>query len=238
MGEQMKHIFSREQNATNAYNDAYLTFERFQLASGPVELVDFSTLVSEATGMFGRTELAIRQSDRYIAIGIREGTARELYRDGMELNRRGLDLLDRSRTALDRLRHCDDAAWKNPQLGGILETHRLNLMTEIAELEIRGSDVKQIDDAVAECISAAKKGPEGLASFLSEKIDRLDSVRREPDRGSRVNSVPVWKIIGIALFIGAWIWGAVSCGFFGCTVSSTVAPGVLAVIGAVLIAFC
>jgi hypothetical protein len=234
----MNSIFSREQNATNTYNDAYLIFERFQLASGPVELVDFSTLVSEAVGMFGRVELAIRQSDRYIAIGIREGTARELYRDGMELNRRGLDLLQRARTALDGLRHCDGSAWKNPQLGGILETHRQNLMTEIAELELRGSEVKQIDEAVAECISAAKNGAEGLASYLSEKIDRMDSVRREPDRGSRVNSVPVWKIVGIALFIGAWIWGAVSCGFFGCTVSSTVAPGVLAVIGAVLIAFC
>jgi hypothetical protein len=203
-----------------------------------VELVDFSTLVSEAIGLFGRVELAIRQSDRYIAIGIREGTARELYRDGMELNRRGLDLLDRTRAALDRLQHCDDSAWKNPQLGGILETQRQSLMTEIAELELPGSGVKQIDEAVTECISAAKKGSNGLASLLREKIDRLDSVRREPDRGSRVNSVPVWKIVGIALFIGAWIWGAVSCGFFGCTVSSTVAPGVLAVIGAVLIAFC
>jgi hypothetical protein len=214
----MDYIFSREQLSTNSYNEAYLTFERFQLASGQVELVDFSTLVSEAVGMFGRTELAIRQSDRYLAIGIREGTARELYRDGMELNRRGLDLIDRARAALDRLQHCDDSAWKTPQLGGILETQRKSLMTEIAELELQGSG--------------------GLASLLREKIDRLDSVRREPDRGSKVNSVPVWKIVGIALFIGAWIWGAISCGFFGCTVSSTVAPGVLAVIGAVLIAFC
>jgi hypothetical protein len=234
----MNYIFSREQLSTNSYNEAYLTFERFQLASGQVELVDFSTLVSEAVGMFGRTELAIRQSDRYLAIGIREGTARELYGDGMELNRRGLDLIDRARAALDRLQHCDDSAWKNPQLGGILETQRKSLMTEIAELELQGSGVKQIDEAVAECISAAKKGSGGLASLLREKIDRLDSVRREPDRGSKVNSVPVWKIVGIALFIGAWIWGAISCGFFGCTVSSTVAPGVLAVIGAVLIASC
>jgi hypothetical protein len=111
-------------------------------------------------------------------------------------------------------------------------------MAEIAELELRGSEVKQIDEAVAECIAAASEGPGAFASFLREKIGKLDEVRREAERGSRVNSVPVWKIIGIALFIGASIWGFVSCGFFGCTVSSTVAPGVLAVIGALLIAFC
>ena len=233
----MKSIFSREQEALISYQSACLTFERMQRANGNEALLSFTTLYSESFGFFGATELIARQSERYDAVGIMADYSAVLAARSASMNQRGLDVLSRAKDSFVKLTMEDEPIWDNPKLKEQLESARNQIVEYIVELEIKASDVKKLDAIVAECFTAAQNGKTALSKYVLAKVDELDRIRRDTDRGNREN-IPFWKVIGIAIFIGAWIWGFISCAFFRCTVSSTVAPGVLALIGLALILFC
>jgi hypothetical protein len=233
----MASMFPREQEALNSYFAACSIFERHQKAAGISSLNEFSTLYSECFGFFGITELVARQAERYDVAGIESAYSAKLLSRSKELNDKGLDVLARARESLSELSKNDEAPWNSKKLKEEFEAVEKVIIEQIVEWEIKPSDVKKLKVVVSECFDVAQKGRNAFSEYMLSKIDELDRVRREPDRGSRDN-ISVWKAIGIAIFLGAWVWGFVSCLFFRCTASSTAAPGVLMLIGLAMALFC
>jgi hypothetical protein len=205
-------------------------------------LLRFIDHFTGAIAEFGACELNARQAERYSVLDVNSELVpfHESRRD--RHNERGLRSLASARDAITRVREEIEAFLQRfgqaPDLTGAADELRRDVRSHLARLELPATDVEKIDQALNPCFELARSGDAmRLPDLLDEQVGRLDALRREPDRGTREN-IPWWKVIGIILAFGAFLWAFFKCGIFGCSVDEAGLVAAIGSIGAILIRFC
>lgn len=231
-------ILSRELEAVDRFSRAAFHFvgilEDERLKVFAAEFVDGLTAI-------GESELHARQMDRCEVLGVQGGrkeVARERFK---ELNERGRKIVLSSASRLKALRDDfeRDPSQETATLTNVqLKEWRERLYGMLVDLEMKGSDVQQVQESIDEYANAMRtKGPGAVLTLTERKVKELHKVRGQSGRGATTN-IAIWKAIAIAVFIGVGLWAIFKCSFFGCSITENLAYGTIMLIAFLVAIFC
>ena len=166
-----------------------------------------------AVSNFIQTELFIRQGERCKTLGVHPDLESYSLKYGEKLNKEGIDITEMS---IEFLRKFKDTLKDEPVIDDsfkeVLEEYHIRLKENLVYVEIKPSDVKEIDDVVIETFKSLSTGNTGvnLISHLIGKLEELSHVRSQPGRGAETN-IAVWKIVAIAITAGLGAWVVYKC---------------------------
>lgn len=227
---------SREQTAKSRFVDHALQI-RSLLEKAGIESDGPVDALTEATLEFGTCELRMRSSDRLQTLGVREDESEALRESAMKHHDRGLEALAAVRPFIDQL-----GAMKSDEK--TLETWRrksadirADWIDQVSQLDVGGSDAGHLASTMDECLRAIDNdGLPGLGNYVGAQLAKLDTVRREEDRGTRSASFPWWKIVAAAAWLGITalaVWQLIT---YGAPWYNFVMVALIALIGTILIA--
>lgn len=231
-------LLSREQAASASFLNASVPLREVAEDGHGQGLANFAGLFIQAVNSFGLSELHARQAERVQALKLPAAGARAAQARSKQHNDRGLRLLEESRATLklfrEELATFPDTAASERQVRAVREEFR----TGLVELELKASDVAQIDAAAAEAFELVRSGANSLPDYLEHHLARLEKVRRQPDRGA-VDNIPIWKVIAIVVALGVWIWAFFRCSWWGrCSFAEGLAYFVIFWLAALVVRFC
>lgn len=232
-------IMSREQNATMTFMTAANEYRRFLGADPDSPLGDIGNAFIVAFDCFGQSELRARHAERLEALKVKPGTARELWRESNGYNKKGVHAIANMRKLLKKL---ELEAKKLPKLSKEdviqLEQCAQELRAQFADLEIKVADVVKLDTVLNECISLVRKeGLTAIPNWIDKKGAELAKARLSKNRGA-VDNIPLWKVVAIAVFLGAWIYGFFKCWWWSCTLNEQRAAYMIGVIALAIASYC
>ena len=162
---------------------------------------------------FIQTELFIRTGERCDALGVNPDLKSYSLNYGEKLNKQGIDytklslgfLQDFKKSLKDEPK-TDDAFQKK------LEEYYTDLKETLVHIELKASDVKEIDQVIKDTFKALKTGNTGidLISYIEDNMKQLIKLRNEPGRGSETN-IAVWKLVAAAVLFGLGNWVVYKC---------------------------
>lgn len=186
---------------------------RLVIERSPALTATFDPLVT-ALASFGSAELIRREDERRDVLGL-TAIGRPARRGANDHNERGLAALGQARGAVPAFRreireHADKRADADR-----IDTLHDDLREALATLDLKASDVRQLDDRIATTLQSVRDhGAEGLANELDEALAELEEVRKRPDRGAADN-IPLWKAIGIAALLVFGVYALFKCSWWG-----------------------
>ena len=192
---------SGEQEARTEFVAATVPLrERLEDLDGAV--ASFDALMSAVVD-FGTCELRIRRAERVARASPDSAEAGELTASAMRHHERGLRAMQQARAVVPALVAMEPepgalATWRQASADV-----RAEWRDQVKELDVGGSDADHLLRIMDECCDALDdNGPASLAGHLARRLDELESVRREDDRGTRAASFPWWKIVAAAAILG------------------------------------
>lgn len=169
----------------------------------------FTDLLGAATFQFGLCELHDRRAQRLGAIG-EEEAAKLHFAKSQNHQSRGLEHLDAMRKLAEEMATEIAKAEQPPARAGqaALDRFSRDVMSFIADSELKPKDVGRIEELVKVALIAAIEGT--LGDLFIQHAEELSEARRSEDRGNRDN-LPWWKIVIIAAYIGLAVWKIWRC---------------------------
>jgi hypothetical protein len=233
----MSALLSREQAASAEFLHASAKLEEVARDGHGQGLATFAEHVVQAINAFGLSELHARQAERYETLNLRAETAEVARKLSEEHNEKGLRNLDSSRRGLQVFRE-ELAGYPKAEIGPAVEAFRDEFRVQLAQLEVKASDVERLDSSLGEVFEVAAAGADGLPDYLEKHLGELEKARRGADRGA-IENIPIWKVIAIVVAIGVWIWALFRCGIFGsCSLAEGLAYFTIFWIAVLIARFC
>ena len=180
------------------------------------ENIAFSRFYSAFEGaltFFIHSELMFRQADRCRALKVRPGVQSDAESAGERLNRRGIEMLTISQAMLASFgKGLGEEPVPDPTLQTKLAEFRTEAREALADLELKASDVRELDGALSEAIAAAGPGKtsKDLVAFMTKKLKDLAALRATEGRGAETN-IAIWKIVAAAILLVLSVWTVVKC---------------------------
>lgn len=206
-------MIGKELEVLNTFRTTYNELAPVLDRHGLSEVAEASRTFGDALILFGRCERLARRQERDRAVtGAKEGK-NELAAIA-SLNMRGQASL---KLAINQLRAAAETlSLTNGKKISLALKARLtdfsaDLMPLLSEGDIKPSDVFKLKAIQDEVIAVAiSKGEPGLVEHVLSNMEKLVELRNRPDRGA-VDNIPWWKIVGIAAFLGLWVWAVIRC---------------------------
>lgn len=206
-------MIGKELEVLNTFRTAYNELAPVLDRQGLGGVAEASRAFGDALILFGRCERLARRQERDRAVtGAKAGKSELAAIAG--LNKRGQAAL---KLAINQLRAAAktlalaDGKKLPPALKARLADFSADLMPLLAEGDIKPSDVLKLKAIQDEVIAAASgKGEQGLVEHVLSNMEKLAELRNRPDRGA-VDNIAWWKAVGIAAFLGLWVWAVIRC---------------------------
>lgn len=204
---------SRNQTRIQNFIDASRKLEPFVRDERSDLLAEVLHGMTDAVILFGRSEMDYRQAQRYRALDIKSEEAQRREERGGFHHERGLQSLE---AAIESIREFEQEAseYEPVEISSDdedIQYLRREWRAQLAELEIKASDVKRLNDALEEALGAVIEGQaEGIARFVEQRLTELQEIRESETRGTEEN-IPVWKIAAVAAFFGIAMWALMKC---------------------------
>ena len=202
-------------------------------------LLEFTDHMTQAINSFGRSELYARRAENRDDLDIQPRRAESYAASRDDHNGKGLRSLGDARRSLGRFRE-DLAGY--PQEGlrdDQLDSFRRDLREGLANSDLKPSDIRRIDQIADECFDVVRRqGAAGLPDYFEQGVNRLEEVRRRPDRGA-VENIPIWKVLALVAMFGIGIWAFFKCNWWGgCTEVQEAGFGTAIAIASVVALYC
>jgi len=247
---------SREQQATLEFMSVSQFLRNVADDGRGRGLLEFTEALTHAVSSFGVSELYARQGERHRALGNQsdsgEHPAEERgghyedhydghwWRKSRRYNDKGLRTLSYARDTLRQFREdLSNYPTEEYVLGSDVDQFQDNLRENLADLDLKPSDVEKIDEVFGQGLEVVRsQGAAGLPDYFEEQVSYLERLRRQRDRGA-VENIPVWKVAAIAVAVGVWVWALFRCRWWGsCSLKEGLAYFTVFWIAALIARFC
>lgn len=209
----MKEL-SREHRAIFNFHTASASVAALVRDEDNIAFSRFYNAFAGGIAHFIHSELMFRQADRCRVLKVRPGMQSDAESAGERLNRRGIDMLTVAQAMLASFSKGlgDDPAPDPTLLQAKLAEFQTEAREALADLELKASDVRELDEALSEAIAAAGPGKSSkdIVAFMSKKLKELADIRATDGRGAETN-IAVWKIIAAAVLLVLGVWAVVKC---------------------------
>lgn len=206
-------MLNRFQQAYVDFTQASETFLKYVDFRDAPSLLDFYQNLIEATAAFGNCEISARENERAQMLNIKTGDRSQKMM--LSDNEKGLAFLSHAKAALEPLKEELKQVPKIEVSKKDIKISLEELAEAMVEADIKPSDVEKIQAAFRGNLEElSKKGIHYLPEYLEQKVEELEKIRREPERGA-VENIPLWKIIIIVIIVGVWLWAYVVCNWRG-----------------------
>jgi hypothetical protein len=160
---------------------------------------------------FGEGELNFRKGERYSILNLYPDLVTYSNNQLTEWNNRGISSLDVAIQTIEDF-ITSGISSNTPIPSSNYDDMRLRISQILVETHLSASDVNQLVAAFDEVVTqAANNGELGVVTFMRDKLIELKNVRLSPTRGTEVNSIPVWKIIGAIIIFGFPVYKTARC---------------------------
>lgn len=166
-----------------------------------------------AISNFIQTELFLRQAERCRELDVNSDLENYSFGYGTKLNQQGIDILKDSIAFLKEFKKSlNDEPIIDDEFQTILNNYHIDLKETLVHVELKASDVKEIDQVIESTLSTLATGNTGieLISYIESNLEKLVSLRNEPGRGAEKN-IAVWKIVAAAVILGLGAWIVYKC---------------------------
>lgn len=200
---------SREHQAVYYFKNSMAQLRSALTDEESIMYTRFFDAFDGAISDFIQTELNIRQGERYKVLNINPDLEAYSIRYGEKLNKQGIEM---TKLALGFLKEFKKTLGEQPKTDKEfqvkLNEYHTDLKETLALVELKASDVKEVNKEMENVLKSLKPGNTGLdlISDIEKNLEKLIKVRSTPGRGAETN-IAVWKLIAAAtmLGIGAWI---------------------------------
>lgn len=160
---------------------------------------------------FGEGELNFRKGERYSILNLYPNLVAYSNDQLVQWNNRGISSIDIAIQTIEEFINTGDLS-DTPVSSSNFDDMRLRISEILIETHLKASDVNQLVEAFDQVVGqAASNGELGVITFMRDKLVELKNVRLTPSRGTEVNSIPVWKIIGAIIIFGFPVYKTVRC---------------------------
>lgn len=199
---------------------------------------DLNDNLIQAIASFGVGELHARRAERLQALKLSGSRSQAAAKLSARYNEKGQKLLDSAMVGVKALEKDLEKYPKEPLSAVIVDEFYEDLREALVDLEVKASDVEQINTVIRSGFDQFRgKPPQGISEYLTSKIKELGDIRKRSDRGA-VSNVPLWKIAAIAVAVGVWIWALFRCGAGKCSLSEGLAYFVIFAVAVLITKFC
>lgn len=197
--------FSSDQLAAIEFRRALAPIEADLLDLGLPVLSRFHKSIGGAATLFGLCDRSAVQIDRdEAAQNNAELRAKRMARADA-LNRAGIETLQHVQSLSSELEK-EIASLSLEVDPRPIQAFSAAMKRQFGELEIKPSDISKLNKLVDEvATNAADWSKDGYFASFERRLADYIEIRLEADRGVREN-IPVHKIIGLALFVGIWLY--------------------------------
>jgi hypothetical protein len=160
---------------------------------------------------FGESELNHRKGERYNLLSLNPELVTYYNKETKQWNKRGIDSLDVAIKTINDFITTGDLSNRPVELK-VFDDMKLRISEVLVETHLKPSDVFQLVKAFELVISAAAENGElGVITLIKDKLVELRDVRLSPTRGTEINSIPVWKLIGAIVIFGFPVFKSLRC---------------------------
>lgn len=204
---------SREHQAVFNFKNGMCQLRPVVTDQEDISFTRFFDSFDGAISDFIQTELFIRQGERCKELKINPDLESYSMNYGTKLNKQGIEL---TRTSLGFLMEFKKSLKNEPitdeDFQKILEEYHVDLKEMLVHIEMKASDVKEIDKVIEDTFKVLKKGNTGidLISHIEKNLEELIKTRSKPSRGAETN-IAVWKLIAAAVLLGLGAWVVYKC---------------------------
>lgn len=204
---------SREHQAVFNFKNGMCQLRPVVTDQEEISFTRFFDSFDGAISDFIQTELFIRQGERCKELKINPDLESYSMNYGTKLNKQGIEF---TRESLGFLREFKKSLKNEPitdeEFQKTLEEYHLDLKETLVQIEMKASDVKEIDKVIEETLKTLKKGSTGidLISYIEKNLEELIKIRSKPGRGAETN-IAVWKLIAAAILLGLGTWVVYKC---------------------------
>lgn len=203
-------------------------------------ILEFTESFIQSVASFGISELYAREAERCITLKLSETRANASLERSKHFHEKGIRSIAYAKKSLKQFKkdikeYPTDIKLDKTDIAEFMQ----ELNEEVANLEIKKTDAEKINKTVLEGMDfIAKEGIGALPGYLEDKIDALEKIRSQKDRGA-VDNIPVWKVAAIAVAVGIWIWALFRCKWWGsCSLKEGLAYFIVFWIAALIAKFC
>lgn len=232
-------MLSQRQAATMDFLNASQYLRQVADDHHGIGMLEFTDSFIQSILSFGNSELYARQAGRSKGLKIQESLVKESMQMSKEYNEKGFRNLSYARDTLKQLRKELESYPEVKLDKKDVASFQSELMHQVSELEIKESDALKIKEAFSSSLeSIISGGAKALPDYLEQQIDKLEKIRRQPDRGA-VDNIPVWKVAAIVVAVGVWVWALFRCKWWGsCSLREGLAYFIVFWIAALIAKFC
>jgi hypothetical protein len=234
-------MYSLVQDRVRTFELGVLPFKNFIAGAQVKAFTEMNEHFIDAARTLGVGELYARRHERESRLKSLENEAKGSKALFIKHNQLGMQrLADTSQKLKEAVKELG-AHFGQKDLKSILP--RINAQVDefkfqCVELEIKGKDVDKLYTAVDSLVSSLQKGGlKGIADLLDCKLTELATVRKSENRGA-IDNFPVWKMIALVFFLGAWIIAVIHCTLFGCTTTAGASYSIIMAIAAIVTTMC
>jgi hypothetical protein len=212
-GKSMKQL-TREQQAVFNFNEAAIQLRPItETDLGMSDYQDFYDYFTSGISRFIESELNYRQAQRCSEIGIQPELEKHSFERGKKCNETGITYLKNSKECFVKFTGQQlDLNKTDSGFQKVLEKYKIELKEVLSELEIKGSDAKQLSEKIDEVLGTLAIGNSGedLLDYMQKKITELSDVRATDGRGAETN-IAVWKLLAAVVLLGLGAWAVYKC---------------------------
>ncbi|TAE90264.1 MAG: hypothetical protein EAY81_00995, partial [Bacteroidetes bacterium] len=195
---------TREQQAVSLFQNSYQQVRN--VFDTKENLCEFFDAMEGAISSFMLSELNYRQSDRCVALNVYPDYAKHTVAEGKTYNESGINTLKLSLAPLKEAVNDKDVTLSikpDKEFVTQLKSTAVKLKQQIAYMEIKGSDAKELSAVVDELVEYFSKvtSEKEIFGFFEAKTKELIKVRSSKTRGADTN-IAFWKLIAAGAIIG------------------------------------
>jgi hypothetical protein len=205
-------IFINNKDLISQLNQYAMSYAPSLELDGEINLLSnsfFSTVMSILH--FGESELNYRKGERYNILNLYPNLV-SYYNDQMlQWNSRGITSIDIAIQTINEFITTGDLS-NTPVSPSNFDDMKLRISEILVETHLKAADVQQLIQAFEQVVDeAAISGELGVITFMRDKLVDLKYVRLSPSRGTEINSIPVWKLIGAIIIFGFPVYKTIRC---------------------------
>jgi hypothetical protein len=205
-------IFINNKDLISQLNQCAMSYAPSLELDGEINLLSnsfFSTVMSILH--FGESELNYRKGERYNILNLYPNLV-SYYNDQMlQWNSRGITSIDIAIQTINEFITTGDLS-NTPVSPSNFDDMKLRISEILVETHLKAADVQQLIQAFEQVVDeAAISGELGVITFMRDKLVDLKDVRLSPSRGTEINSIPVWKLIGAIIIFGFPVYKTIRC---------------------------
>lgn len=212
---------TREQQAVSLFQNSYQQVRN--VLDTKKNLCEFFDAMEGAISSFMLSELNFRQSDRCLALNVYPDYAKHSAAEGKACNESGISTLKLSLAPLKEAINDKDVTLSikpDKEFITLLKSTAVKFKQQIAYMEIKGSDAKELSAVVDELVEYFSKvtSEKEIFGFFEAKTKELIRVRSSKTRGADTN-IAFWKLIATGVLFGIGFWMIWKCTYsrWGCT---------------------